>query len=110
KGDCPVNVDVATYKAEFLSHYFEGRVRPRSAYAFGLIDKWARLASIAPGFANLLTQLPGLSFLAKAAIGVPQARQIPPFAAQTFRAWFRQRGLRNVGAEKVLLWADTFNN
>ena len=42
KGDCPVNVDMATYKAEFLSHYWEGRLRPRYAYAFGLIDQWAR--------------------------------------------------------------------
>jgi formate hydrogenlyase subunit 6/NADH:ubiquinone oxidoreductase subunit I len=24
KGDCPVNVDMATYKAEFLSHYYAG--------------------------------------------------------------------------------------
>src|SRR5689334_7973321 len=47
KGDCPVNVDMATYKAEFLSHYWEGRIRPRHAYAFGLVDQWARLASIA---------------------------------------------------------------
>ena len=48
KGDCPVNVDIATYKAEFLSHYYARRLRPRSAYAFGLIDRWARLAAVAP--------------------------------------------------------------
>ncbi len=41
KGDCPVNVDMATYKAEFLSHYYEGRLRPRHAYAFGWIHIWA---------------------------------------------------------------------
>src|SRR5207247_9901123 len=29
KGDCPVNVDIATYKAELLSHYYAGRLRPR---------------------------------------------------------------------------------
>ena len=60
KGDCPVNVDMATYKAEFLSHHWEGRLRPRSAYAFGWIDKWAQAASLAPGFVNLITQLPVL--------------------------------------------------
>ena len=60
KATVPVNVDMATYKAEFLSHYWEGRLRPRYAYAFGLIDQWARLASVAPGFVNLFTQLPGL--------------------------------------------------
>ena len=53
KGDCPVNVDMATYKAEFLSHYWEGRIRPRHAYAFGFIDKWARLASAVAGAGEL---------------------------------------------------------
>src|SRR5216683_1204715 len=36
KGDCPVNVDMATYKAEFLSHYYKGKLRPMSAYTMGL--------------------------------------------------------------------------
>jgi FAD/FMN-containing dehydrogenase/Fe-S oxidoreductase len=110
KGDCPVNVDMATYKSEFLSHYWEGRLRPRYAYAFGWINKWARLASIAPGFANLFTQLPLLRKVAKFAVGSPQARQIPAFAPQTFKAWFRKRGVRNQGRQRVLLFADTFNN
>ncbi|MBV9610662.1 MAG: FAD-binding oxidoreductase, partial [Acidobacteria bacterium] len=107
---CPVNVDMATYKAEFLSHYWEGRLRPRHAYAFGFIDKWSRLASIAPGFVNLFTQLPILSTLAKKAAGMPIARQIPAFAAETFKSWYHKRGPRNVGGPKVILWADTFNN
>ena len=110
KGDCPVNVDMATYKAEFLAHYWEGRIRPIYAYAFGWIDKWARLASIAPGFANLFTQLPGLRDVAKIAAGVPQQRQIPAFAPQTFQSWFRSRKARRGSGKKVLLWADTFNN
>jgi Fe-S oxidoreductase len=110
KGDCPVNVDVATYKSEFLSHYYDGHLRPASAYAFGLIDQWARMASFAPGLVNLFTQLPGLRALAKAIVGIPQARQIPAFAPETFRSWFSRRGVRNAGAEKVMLWPDTFNN
>jgi len=110
KGDCPVNVDMATYKAEFLAHYWEGRVRPIHAYAFGWIDKWARLASVVPGFANLFTQLPGFRDLAKMAVGVPGQRQIPAFAAQTFRSWFRKRKSTPGNGSKVLLWADTFNN
>jgi Fe-S oxidoreductase len=106
---------MATYKAEFLAHYWEGRIRPIHAYAFGWIDKWARLASIAPGFANLFTQLPGLRDVAKLAVGVPPQRRIPAFAAQTFQTWFRNRKSRNgkpgsATGSKVLLWADTFNN
>jgi len=110
KGDCPVNVDMATYKAEFLAHYWEGRLRPRYAYAFGLIDQWARLAAIAPGMVNLITQSPVLRDIAKKAAGMPLARKIPPFAPETFQSWFRKRGIRNQGKQKVLLWADTFNN
>ncbi len=110
KGDCPVNVDMATYKAEFLAHYWNGRIRPVYAYAFGWIDKWAQLASIAPGFVNLFTQLPVLRSFAKMAAGVPRQRQIPAFAVQTFKAWFRKRGPRPGSGPKVLLWADTFNN
>ncbi len=110
KGDCPVNVDMATYKAEFLSHYWEGRVRPRHAYAFGLIDQWARLASLAPGFVNLFTQLPGLRTFAKLAAGMPAARQIPAFAPEPFTTWFRRHEGHNREAPKVVLWPDTFNN
>ncbi len=110
KSDCPVGVDVATYKAEFLSHYYEGRLRPRSAYAFANIDIWARLASRAPGLVNLTTQLPFLRDLAKLIAGMPRQRRIPAFAPQTFREWFRRRRPRNVGETAVLLWPDTFNN
>jgi Fe-S oxidoreductase len=110
KGDCPVNVDMATYKAEFLSHYWEGRIRPRYAYGFGWIDKWARLASAAPGFVNLFTQLPGIRAVSKAVMGIPQKREIPPFAPYTFKSWFAKRPPRNEHAPKVILWPDTFNN
>ena len=65
KFECPANVDVATYKAEFLSHYYEGRVRPLRAYVFGMIDQWARLASHAPAVANFFSHAPGLSHAMK---------------------------------------------
>ena len=109
KSDCPVGVDVATYKAEFLSHYYEGRPRPRSAYAFANIDIWARLASNAPGLVNLTTQLPFLRDIAKLIADIPPQRKIPAFAPQTFRDWFRARPGRNSGPP-VLLWPDTFSN
>ena len=129
KSDCPVSVDVATYKAEFLSHYYEGRMRPRSAYAFGNIDVWARLASIVPGLVNLTTQLPFLRDVSKLIAGIPHRRSIPAFAPETFKSWFHRRQRQNIAgtplladvgrsgdfardadAPPVLLWADTFNN
>ncbi|HET7205280.1 MAG TPA: FAD-linked oxidase C-terminal domain-containing protein [Terriglobales bacterium] len=110
KSDCPVGVDVATYKAEFLSHYYEGKQRPLHAHAFGNIDIWARVASFAPGFANLATQLPFLRDIAKAVTGMPKKRRIPAFAPQTFKAWFQQHESANPGGPPVILWPDTFNN
>ncbi len=110
KGDCPVNVDMATYKAEFLSHYYKGRLRPMTAYTMGLIYWWARLACRIPAIANFLTQAPVLSDIAKAVIGVAPQRRLPVFASLPFKEWFRQRGPRNTDAPRVILWPDTFNN
>jgi len=85
-------------------------LRPRYAYASGLIYWWARAAARMPATANFFTQTPGLSALAKFAAGYSQNRHIPPFAPQTFKQWFFRREPRNVGKPPVILWADTFNN
>lgn len=110
KGDCPVNVDIATYKSEFLSHYWEGRVRPRHTYAFGLVDKWAQLASLWPGLVNLAASTPGIRELMKSAAGMSAHRSIPEFAPETFQKWFLRRGNHKSTRPKVLLFPDTFNN
>ncbi len=91
KTDCPVNVDMATYKAEFLSHYYSRRLRPRVAYAMGLIYWWARAATKAPRLVNAVAHAPGLSKLVKKAGGVATERTIPRFASPTFTHWFRAR-------------------
>ncbi len=110
KGDCPVNVDMATYKAEFLSHYYAGRLRPRHAYAMGLIYWWARLGSRMPRVVNFVTQTPGLRDVARWLGGITQERKVPEFADQTFIDWFRQRAPAKRDRPPVLLWPDTFNN
>lgn len=110
KGDCPVNVDLATYKAEFLAHYYKGKVRPRHAYGFGYVDLLAAVASRIPGLANIATQTPGLASLMKAAAGLTQERDIPPIASRSFQEWFRSRRARPRGGRRVMLWPDTFNN
>jgi FAD/FMN-containing dehydrogenase/Fe-S oxidoreductase len=91
KSDCPVQVDMATYKAEFLSHYYAGRLRPRHAYSMGWIYWWARLASWAPGLANFFSQTPVLSDVAKWLGGIAPQRRMPAFAAESFKEWFRGR-------------------
>jgi FAD/FMN-containing dehydrogenase/Fe-S oxidoreductase len=112
KRDCPVQVDMATYKAEFRARHYAGQLRPRSAYAFGRIRRWAELAARAPWAANALTQTPGVAAIAKALAGVAQPRRLPAFAPQTFRAWAAGREPQTQpGARgRVILWADTFND
>jgi len=110
KGDCPVQVDMATYKAEFLSHYYQGRLRSRQAYAFGLIHNWSRLASLAPSLVNLFTQAPGLRAVAKLVAGMAPERRVPRFAPQSFKGWWRNRTRTSDRGSRVLLFADTFNN
>lgn len=110
KSDCPVHVDMATYKAEFLSHYYEGRLRPMPAYAMGLIYWWARLASLLPGVVNFFTHTEPFAGLMKRLGGIAPQRKIPKFAKKTFRDWFARRPKANQGKPRVILWPDTFNN
>jgi FAD/FMN-containing dehydrogenase/Fe-S oxidoreductase len=110
RGECPVNVDMATYKAEFLAHYYKGRLHPIAAYAFGLMYWWARAAAHMPRVANFFTQTPGLRTLAKWMVTMAPERSIPRFATQTFRDWFAAREVRNEGKPRVMLWPDTWNN
>ncbi|MGE5170542.1 MAG: FAD-binding and (Fe-S)-binding domain-containing protein [Rudaea sp.] len=110
KGDCPVHVDMATYKAEFLAHYYEGRLRPRPAYAFGLIDRWARVAARAPRLVNGLSRASWSAALVKRMGGMAPSRTIPRFANETFLARFARQKARTRGGAAVMLWPDTFNN
>ncbi len=108
--ECPMNVDMATYKAEFLSHYYEGRLRPRHAYAMGWIYWWSRLASIAPGVVNVITHLPVVGKVFQALGGISTRRAMPSFAPETFKSWWFRRAPRNLDKPRVMLWPDTFNN
>jgi FAD/FMN-containing dehydrogenase/Fe-S oxidoreductase len=110
KSDCPVNVDMATYKSEFLAHYYAGRLRPRTAYSMGLIMYAARAATRFPRLANLATHAPGLRAISKQVAGIAPERDVPRFATRSFRQWFADHEPANPDGSPVLLWADTFTN
>lgn len=111
KNECPTSVDMATYKAEFMSHYYEGRRRPITAHAFGHIDRWSRWASRAPKLANFFTQHEPFASWGKRIAHIAPQRQLPRFAQLPFTTRFhgRKRGAAGAGA-RVILWPDTFNN
>ncbi len=115
QSECPVNVDMATYKAEFLAHYYQAHRRPLRDYAFGFMDKWARLASLIPGvspqIANLPLRLPGVSGLMKAGLGIAPQRRLPEFAARSFQSRYAAQTVElRAPSRSVLLWPDTWNN
>ena len=121
KSECPANVDLATYRAEFLSHYYEKKARPLHAYAFGKIDRWANMASPLAGLANFLSGSSLFRPLVNKLLGLEATRQIPRFAPRSFRSQLRNRqksagdASRNQSATtnrkpQVVLWLDTFNN
>ncbi|MFK0235709.1 FAD-binding and (Fe-S)-binding domain-containing protein [Streptomyces vinaceus] len=83
--DCPVGVDMASYKAEFLHRHWAGRLRPLSHYTLGGLPAWLRLIAalrLAP-FANAAARrlpVPGLA----------RERPLPPLAAEPFTRWWRR--------------------
>lgn len=113
RSDCPVGVDMATYKAEFLHHHYEGRRRPAAHYAMGWLPLWLRLAARTrtAGVVNALSGVGVLASLAKRAGGIAPEREIPRLAGRTFRRWFRGREAPvAAGGPTVVLWPDTFTD
>jgi len=111
KSDCPVGVDMATYKAEFLSHHYAGRIRPASHYTMGWLPLWARLAHLLPRTVNRLSHLEWLARPLKGLGGIEPERTIPRFAPERFTDWFSRRpAAETAGRGDVVLWPDTFTN
>ncbi|MEU3959994.1 FAD-binding and (Fe-S)-binding domain-containing protein [Streptomyces buecherae] len=122
--DCPVGVDMATYKAEFLHHHYAGRLRPAAHYAMGWLPVWLRAAAalrLAP-VANAAARVGPLAALAKRVGGIAPERDLPELAAEPFPRWWRARarrradrhGVRDSGRVRdrptVVLWPDTFTS
>ncbi len=106
---------MATYRAEFLSHYYERHARPLHAYAFGMVDRWLELASAAPALANAAMSVPGLSHAVRRALHIAPERRLPKLASVNFLRWARTSGVRTAdqpaaAGRPAILWVDTFNN
>ncbi|MFE7167010.1 FAD-binding and (Fe-S)-binding domain-containing protein [Streptomyces sp. NPDC057616] len=125
RSDCPVGVDMATYKAEFLHHHYAGRRRPAAHYSMGRLPVWLRWVArtrTAP-VVNALASIGPLASLAKRVGGIAPERRIPRVASETLTGWYGRRAraherrmIREVGPEyeeethgkPVFLWPDTF--
>ncbi|WP_405804206.1 FAD-binding and (Fe-S)-binding domain-containing protein [Streptomyces sp. NBC_01187] len=121
KSDCPVGVDMATYKAEFLHHYHKGddktgtpgKRRPMAHYSMGWLPLWLRLAATSRTvpLLNAGARVPPLAALAKRLGGLAPERDIPALPRTPFTHWWRkQPGRAEAGGKPVVLWPDTFTN
>jgi FAD/FMN-containing dehydrogenase/Fe-S oxidoreductase len=119
KTECPVNVDMATWKSEFLAHHYEDKSHPLQHYAFGFMDKLASMATFAPTLANLPMNIGPIDKIIKSVLHLSPEREIPRFAKKNFRSQFKKRhggtvaprSASSVGTGgEVLLWPDTWNN
>ncbi|MFG2159859.1 FAD-binding and (Fe-S)-binding domain-containing protein [Streptomyces olivaceus] len=111
RSDCPVEVDMATYKAEFLHHHYEGRRRPATHYAMGWLPVWLRWAARtrAAPVVNALASVRPLAAVAKRLGGIAGERDVPRLAGKTFSRWWRGRHRGTAGGgDLVVLWPDTF--
>ena len=110
KRECPAGVDLATYKAEFLAHYYQANRRPLRNRMFGRIHDFARLGTAAPRFVNAIAASTVASGILKRMLNVHRERELPRLAQRSFRSWFLRRRSHNPSAPEVLLFPDTFNN
>jgi len=110
KHECPVQVDMATYKAEFMAHYYEKHRRPRQAWVMGRIHEWSRLAGTMPGIFNGLAALPGVSTLVHKLAGIAPERTLPRFSPRPYTRSYRTEQAPDPDRPTVLLWPDTFSN
>ena len=109
KKECPVDVDIDTYRSEFMAHYYKDKLRPRRHFFLGLLDVFGAAGATMPQVANFLSSAPLLHYFAKAATGVHPDRPLPRFADETFSEWFKKRPPAE-GGEPVLLYPDSFND
>ena len=110
ESECPVRVDIASYKAEFMAHHYAGRLRPRSMYAFGLLPWVTRLVARTTWLPNVALGSPVLGTTVRRAAGVTTARPVPRLAPTPFRRSSTAAAHRDTHDATVVVWPDTFTD
>jgi FAD/FMN-containing dehydrogenase/Fe-S oxidoreductase len=107
--DCPAGVDMATYKSEVLHRTYRRRPRPAAHYSLGWLPRWTRVAAVTPRMVNGLLRWAPLRRFVQRVGGMDPRRDLPAFAARSFRRTWRGQSA-NGGRPQVVLWADTFTD
>jgi FAD/FMN-containing dehydrogenase/Fe-S oxidoreductase len=109
KAECPANVDMAKLKYEFLHHYYRERGLPLRNRIFGRIADLSRIGSRLAPISNRIASSRLNRWLMDRLLGIDSRRPLPPFASETFTAWFNARKLPGAAPRgPVVLFNDTF--
>ncbi|HZJ34253.1 MAG TPA: FAD-linked oxidase C-terminal domain-containing protein, partial [Vicinamibacterales bacterium] len=109
KAECPVGVDVARFKSEFLADYWSRHGTPLHARALGHVHALSVWASRMPGVANALINSAPVRALNARLLGVHPDRALPRWASRTLRARWLD-GTRQTPVGTTYLFNDTFTN
>jgi len=108
--ECPSNVDVASFKAEFLYQYQKENKPSLRTKLFANNVKYNKLGSIVPMLTNLMLD----NIVTKKILGIATKRSIPKLANKTLIKWYKQhKGRLSNGSKKngkLYLFCDEFTN
>lgn len=119
KSECPVGVDVARFKSEFLAGYWERHGTSLTAQVLGSAHTTAVWGSRFAPIANAIANNSLARHLAEATVGLDRRRSLPQWTRQTLRRQFSRRGPAKAGpspeltgssAHRAVLFADTFTD
>jgi FAD/FMN-containing dehydrogenase/Fe-S oxidoreductase len=133
KTECPVGVDMARFKSEFLADYWRRHGTPLRARVLGHIRDLSALASRAAPLINPWLDHGWVRALNERFFGIDRRRSLPPWAHRTLATAWRQRSAGNgapppstapsgapdeagpdrearPGTPRVVLFNDTFTN
>lgn len=109
KAECPVGVDMAAFKSEFLADYYERAGTPLKARALGHLPDLSVYAGHFSGIANALLGSGAARWFNETFLGVDKRRGLPEWSAETFASKLT-RLPRRPGTQPVTLFNDTFLN
>ena len=110
KAECPVGVDMARFKSEFLADYWTRHGTPLGARVLGHIHEMARLGSRLAPISNWTLRSAPVRWLNEHLLGLDRRRTPPAWSRDTFAAAFARRRHATAKRPDALLFNDTFTN
>ncbi|MEP7347438.1 MAG: heterodisulfide reductase-related iron-sulfur binding cluster, partial [Gemmatimonadaceae bacterium] len=115
KTECPLSVDMAALKSEFLSHYYAHHGVPVRARVFGHVRTLNRVGSALAPLSNWVAAASPVRALAERFSGIDSRRALPRFQRETLQRWFKRRAAtrpanRTAHRGPVVFLADSFTS